>query len=96
MFSAYRFIHKPICFSQGCSYHQEVVLSTQIAIFSSLTLERETVELCSVTLTSMSVATTAIQLLEPWDSGFTPMDQLLEHGAVNKTSMLTEDPVLCV
>ena len=88
-------IHKQICFSQGCSYCQKAVLSTQTAIFSSLTLEMETVELCSVTLTSRSVATTAIKLLEPWDSGFTPMDQMLEHGAVEKTSMLTEDPVLC-
>ena len=50
-------------------------------------------ELCSVILTSMSVATTAIQLLEPWDSGFTPVDQMLEHGAVDKTSILTEDPM---
>ena len=53
-------------------------------------------ELCSVTLISMSVAMTAIQLLEPWDSGFTPMDQMLEHGAVDKISMLTGDPVLFV
>ena len=82
--------------SQECSFLQETVLSTQTAIFSSLTLERETVELCSVTLISMSVAMTAIQLLEPWDSGFTPMDQMLEHGAVDKISMLTGDPVLFV
>ena len=82
--------------SQECSFLQETVLSTQTAIFSSLTSERETVELCSVTLTSMSVAMTAIQLLEPWDSGFTPMDQMLEHGAVDRTSILTGDPVLFV
>ena len=82
--------------SQEFSFLQEAVLSTQTVIFSSLTLERETVELCSVTLTSMRVAMTAIQLLEPWDSGFTPMDQLLEHGTVDKISMLTGDPVLCI
>ena len=82
-------------FSQGCSFLQEAVLSTQMAIFTSLILERETVELCSVILTSMSVVMTAIHLMEPWDSGFTPMDQLLEYGTVDRTSTLTEDPVLC-
>ena len=73
-------------------------MSTQTAIFLLLTLERETVELCSVILTSLSVAVTVTHLLawEPWESGIIPMDQSLELGAMDKTSTLTEDPVLCV
>ena len=46
----------------------------------------------------MGVAMTVTQLLEmePWDSGFIPTDQLLELGAMDKTSTLTEDPVLYI
>ena len=33
---------------------------------------------------------------EPWDSGFIPMDQLLEQKVMDETSTLTEDSVLYV
>ena len=73
-------------------------MSTQTAIFLLLILERETVELCSVIPTSLSVAMTVTHLLEwePWASGFIPMDQSLELGAMDRTSTLIEDQVLCV
>ena len=67
------------------------------AMFSSQTLERVTVELCSAIQTSQSVVLTVIHLLgwERWDSGFIPMDQLLELRAMDKASMSTGDPVWC-
>ena len=74
-------------------------MSTQTAIFSLLTLERETVELCSVILILLSVVVTVthLQLVwELWDSGFIPMDQSLELGVTEKTSTLIEDQVLYV
>jgi hypothetical protein len=74
-------------------------MSTQTAMFSSLISERETVELCSVTLTSTSVVKTEMlqQEMDPLESGFIPINQLLEHGAMiqDEIFMLTEDPVLC-
>ena len=73
-------------------------MSTQIAMFSLPILERETLQLCSVILTLAGVAVKVTLQLEtgPWGSGFIPTDQLLERGAMDKTSTLTEDPVLCV
>ena len=54
-------------------------------------------ELCSVILTSLSVAMIVTHLLEwePWVSDFIPMDQSLER-AMDKTFTLIEDQVLCV
>ena len=73
-------------------------MSSQTAVLSMLTLEKETVKLCSVTLTSLSVAVAVTHLmeLEPWASGFIPMDQSLESGATDKNSTLREDTALCI
>ena len=82
---------------QVCILHLEVISIVMVVTLSLMRLEREMMELCSVSLTCYSVAVAMKQVEEVlWGCGFIPMDPPFKLKTLVMTFIAIEALVLCV